>query len=85
MSVPTHAAEMFTKAGIPTFEDMVKCENNAQFGELTFVIGGKDYPLSSDEWMLPEKSQALAQVGFKDDMIPFGPIGPELTGGDVLL
>ena len=48
------------------------------------MIGGKDYSLSPDDWLLKEKTQSLAQGSFDDDIEPFGPIGPELTGGKAL-
>lgn len=84
MSLPTYAGDIFAQKKVPTFEKKLKCESNAQFGDLTFVIGGKDYTLKADEWLLQEKSQSLAQGGFEEDIIPFGPIGPELTGGQAL-
>ena len=83
MSLPKFAEEKLAQQQIPTFDSLQKCEDNAQFGDLTFVIGGKDYSLKADEWMLPAHTQNLAQ-GFQEDIIPFGPIGPELTGGAVL-
>ena len=56
MSVPKYAEELINKKGIPSFDNVVKCESNAQFGSLTFVIGGKDYTLEANEWMMHEKS-----------------------------
>ena len=51
-------------------------------GDLTFVIGGKEYTLPNDEWMFKETSgSSFAQVEEKTSKM-FGPIGPELRGED---
>jgi hypothetical protein len=56
MSVPTFAEGVLSKQGIPTHDTPVKCGGSSDFGDLTFVIGGKDYTLSNGEWMFKESS-----------------------------
>lgn len=54
-SVPTFAAKKMKQKGVPTAQNFVECENKNQFGDLTFVINGKDYTLTPDEWMFDQK------------------------------
>lgn len=56
MSVPSFAEQILAKQGIPTHESPVACKESAEFGNLTFVIGGKDYTLPNGEWMFKESS-----------------------------
>jgi len=53
MSMPTFATEKLAKAHIPTSSFIVPCANQAQFGDMTLMIGGKPYTLSNEEWMFP--------------------------------
>lgn len=53
MSMPSYAEKVFNDAGLPTMENPVKCKGASDFNDLTFVIGGKDYTLHSNEWMMP--------------------------------
>lgn len=53
MSVPKFATKNFMEHGIPTSNFIRKCDNEKQFGDMTLVIGGKDYNLSNEEWMFP--------------------------------
>jgi len=55
MSVPTFAAQKLTKNKIPLANFIVPCQNQQQYGDLTLVIGGKDYTLSNEEWMFPSQ------------------------------
>jgi len=56
MSIPGFAGESLAQQNIPTFDNTSKCKNAKQYGDLTFVIGDKDYTLENDEWMFPEKN-----------------------------
>ena len=60
MSMPSFATDSLNKQGIPTSNNPVSCKNEQQFGELTLVIGGKNYVLSNDEWMFPAQTPGLA-------------------------
>jgi len=82
MSVPSFAEDILNKANIPTMGSPTKCNSAKDYGDLTFVIGGKDYTMSNDEWMFQEKSSSLAQTFEKFNPRTFGPIGPELRGED---
>jgi len=62
MSVPSFAEEVLSKQGIPTSDSPVKCSGSGDFGDLTFVIGGKDYTISNSEWMFKDKSSSFAQT-----------------------
>jgi hypothetical protein len=42
---------------------MVECTSREEIGELTYIIGGKEYTLDPEEWLFPETSLALAQGG----------------------
>ena len=52
---------------------MVECGGEQEIGSLTYVIGGKDYTLDSNEWLFPKQNLTLAQ-GTKFKM----GLGPEL-------
>ena len=43
MSVPKFAAKNFAEHGIPTSSNVVKCNNEKDFGDMSLVIGGKEY------------------------------------------
>jgi hypothetical protein len=47
---------------------------------MAFIIGGKEYELTNDEWMFPAKtlsSASLAQGGLqKLNFMSLGPLGP---------
>ena len=60
MSVPKFAAMHFMTKGIPTAEYQTKCKNEKQFGDMTLVIGGKDYVLKNEEWMFPAEKPSLS-------------------------
>lgn len=77
MSVPKFAAKNFMEAGIPTSNYVRGCTNAQQFGEMTLVIGGKDYNLSNEEWMFPAQKQSLSQGGQKMKF-SMGPLGPQI-------
>lgn len=53
MSVPKFATKKFVEIGIPTTNYVKKCKDEKEFGDLTLVIGGKDYVMTNDEWMFP--------------------------------
>ena len=53
MSMPTFATKKLLEQGIPTSQQTVPCKNQAEFGDMTLVIGGKDYHLTNEEWMFP--------------------------------
>jgi hypothetical protein len=75
MSVPTFAFHSMAAQKVPTAHTFVECQNKAQFGDFTFVIGGKDYNLSPDEWMFDPQQLNLAQGGQKVEF-KMGPLGP---------
>jgi len=77
MSMPGFASHAFKKAGLPTATNLVECQSKNDFGDLTFVINGKDYPLTPDEWMFDPKSLSLAQGGMKTTF-SMGPLGPQI-------
>ena len=56
---------------------MVECTNREEIGELTYVIGGKDYTLDAEEWLFPEVNIQLAQGGHMIEHT-MGPVGPQL-------
>jgi len=79
MSMPKFATEALNKQGIPTADKSVPCKGASQFGELTLVIGGKDYTLDSEEWMFPAQQGNMAQTEQKlKKMQKFGPLGPQI-------
>merc|ERR1719454_2307281 len=65
------------KAGIPTADHMVECTSREEIGDLTYVIGGKDYTLDAEEWLFPEVNLNLAQGGHMIEH-RMGPVGPQL-------
>ena len=62
---------------MPTAHTFVECDNKAQFGDFTLVIGGKDYNLTPDEWMFDPQSLNLAQGAQKMEF-KMGPLGPQI-------
>lgn len=75
MSVPTYAFHAMAQQKVPTAHTFVECQNKAQFGDFTLVIGGKDYSLTPDEWMFDPQQLNLAQGGQKMEF-KMGPLGP---------
>ena len=53
MSMPTFAVQALKANGVPSADNIVPCNSAEQFGDMTLVIGGKDYVLTNDEWMFP--------------------------------
>jgi cathepsin D len=79
MSMPTFATQVLAKNKIPTANHPIPCQNAAQFGDMTLVIGGKDYTISNDEWMFPAQQAQLAQTATKEMLFKkAGPLGPQL-------
>jgi len=76
-SMPKFASKKFKELGLPTANNFVQCQSKNDFGDLTFVINGKDYPLSADEWMFDPKPLSLAQGGMKTTF-SMGPLGPQI-------
>jgi len=60
MSMPSFATDALKTKGIPTANNAVSCKGEKQFGELTLVIGGKNYVLDNDEWMFPAQTDGFA-------------------------
>ena len=77
MSVPTFAFHALAQHKVPTAHTFVECSSKAQFGDLSLVIGGKDYNLTPDEWMFDPQSLNLAQGGQKMEF-KMGPLGPQI-------
>ena len=54
---------------MPLKENPMKCRNQTDFGDLTFVINGFEYTLPNDDWvekaidLSPKKKVMAAQVG----------------------
>ena len=38
---------------VPTMDTGVDCENEKQFGQLTWVINGHEYSMEASEWVYP--------------------------------
>lgn len=62
MSVPSFAFKKMIKNHIPTAHSGVECNSKNDFGDFTFVINGKDYNLTPDEWMFDPQQMNLAQT-----------------------
>merc|ERR1719356_1465633 len=70
MSFPTWAAQKMMQSKIPTANHVVPCESQADFGDMTLVINGKDYVLSNEEWMFPSQ-----QIQMQRSAMTMGPVG----------
>ena len=75
MSVPKFATKNFMEHGIPTTDNLVKCKDEKDFGDMTLVIGGKNYDQTNNEWMFPAKTAELAKAG-SAMKFSMGPVGP---------
>lgn len=53
MSMPTFATQKLASVGIPVGNNVVGCQSHTQFGDMTLVIGGREYIISNEEWMFP--------------------------------
>jgi saccharopepsin len=78
MSMPSFATDKLKLAGVPTASNPVSCSSEKQFGDLTLVIGGKDYVLSNEEWMFPAQQENLAQADVFQKYKKLGPLGPQV-------
>jgi len=80
MSMPRYATSILAQKGVPSAQHVKKCESQEQYGTMSFLIGGKEYELTNDEWMFPAKtlsSASLAQGGLqKLNFMSPGPLGP---------
>jgi len=79
MSMPTFATAALANKGIPISSTITPCSNAAQFGDMTLVIGGKNYVIANEEWMFPAQQMGLAQTG--EQQMKFkkiGPLGPQI-------
>lgn len=61
MSIPSYASKMLTKQGIPLYDKNTKCTSMKQYGDITFTIGGKDYPIPMEDWLFPELDASSSQ------------------------
>ena len=77
MSVPTFASKILMQHQVPTANFVMPCQNQAQFGDLTLVIGGDEYTLSNEEWMFPSEQIKFAQGG-QTLNFKMGPLGPQV-------
>lgn len=75
-SIPSFAAKKLKKKGMPTATNFVECEHKNDFGDLTFVINGKDFTMTPDEWMFDQKEVELAQGG--KTRFEMGALGPQM-------
>lgn len=57
MSVPTYAAAVIQKAGIPVTEK-VPCKSETDFGKITLILSGQKFELENDDWMGPTEKDA---------------------------
>merc|ERR1719343_1799076 len=55
---------------LPTANHVVQCKSQADFGDMTLVINGKDYVLSNEEWMFPSQ-----QIQMRRSAMTMGPVG----------
>ena len=79
MSFPTWGAEKMMQNKLPTANFVVPCQSHSQFGDMSLVIGGKEYVLSNEEWMFPSQEIKMAQGGMPQQMhFNMGPLGPQL-------
>ena len=79
MSFPTWGAQKLTENKIPTANNIVPCQSQSQFGEMSLVINGKDYVLSNEEWMFPSQELQMAQGGVSQQLnFNMGPLGPQM-------
>ena len=62
MSMPKFATDELAKKGVPSAAHVKKCESETQYGNMSFVIGGKNYELSNDEWMFPAKDVSMGML-----------------------
>ena len=53
MTMPKFATEILAQQGVPTAKHVKKCESETVYGNMEFIIGGKKYELTNDEWMMP--------------------------------
>ena len=60
MSMPSFAVNALKANGIPSSDNIIPCTSAEQFGDMTLVIGGKDYVLTNDEWMFPPQEINMA-------------------------
>ena len=51
MAFPMWAAKLVNSNGIPIGKVGEKCQSEKSYGDLTIIIGGKDYVLSNEDWM----------------------------------
>jgi hypothetical protein len=57
LAMPSWAYQL-AKGKIPLRDEGVPCKSTEEFGQLTYVIGGKDYPIPNNEWTFePESSK----------------------------
>jgi|DEB0MinimDraft_12_1074336.scaffolds.fasta_scaffold29215_1 cathepsin D len=81
MSMPSFAAGKLTSMNIPVGNNMMDCASHTQYGDMTLVIGGKDYVISNEEWMFPAQQLVMAQgqTGLQSMTFKkFGPLGPQM-------
>ena len=76
MSVPTAAANLLTKNGIPLTNNIHSCNSHEDYGDMTLLIGNDEYKLSNEEWMFPAQQPSLVQNG--QMTFAKGPLGPQL-------
>lgn len=75
-TMPKFAVESFKRHGLPTLKNKQECLGREQFGNLTFVINGKDYTMTAEEWLIAPGSMKLAQGGEPFEDYELGPLGP---------
>jgi hypothetical protein len=51
MSFPTWATVKLSENKIPTSNVVQMCESAKSYGDLTLIIGGKDYTLENEKWV----------------------------------
>jgi cathepsin D len=76
-SVPGFAYKKLIAGGYPTIKNIVECENKNKFGDLTYVINGKDFTLTPDEWMFDQAEGQFAQGGITK--FGMGALGPQMS------
>lgn len=71
MSVPPQSLKRFKEANVPIGTNMVECDRKEDIGSLTYVLNGKDYTFSADEW-LDYKTPKAGRVSFTQGVSRFG-------------
>lgn len=65
LKFPSKMLTQFTDMGYPSRTKAVDCKTSATYNELTFVFGGVDFTIRSENWIFveePKKKKSLLQA-----------------------